>query len=91
MDKMKTQFNVDNAWNKLHQRIVESDEPWLVLPVKIRTNSCLPIFPYACENCCIHYYFWLCWEYRWFFSQTKCRRSTFPANLNERGKNIVLA
>ena len=27
MDTMNTRFNVDNAWNKLQNRIIANDEP----------------------------------------------------------------
>jgi len=88
MDTMNKQFNVDNAWNKLHNRIVTNEGPaitndsvrrihpyqFLLTPVRIAASIML----LAILGTSV------------VFFANRIQKVNVTANINERGKSIIL-
>jgi transmembrane sensor len=89
MEAMKTQFNVDNAWNKLHHRIVESEESPVVLPGQVRKVPSYRFFLTPVRIAASIILLALLGTSVLFLTN-KLQKINVSANISERGKNIVL-
>jgi len=90
MEAMKTQFNVDNAWNKLHHRIVESEESPVVLPGQARKVPSYRFFLTPVRIAASIILLALLGTSVLFLNQINWQKINVSANISERGKNIVL-
>jgi hypothetical protein len=84
MDTMKTQFNVDNAWNKLHDRIATNERSAMISDspatrVQSRRYFLTPL-RVAASLLLI-----LCWEHRKLFMQLRFIMILITAD-SERGR-----